>query len=163
MINIVRESNISTSRIIEEFVSHDVIDLSSKRQLMIESLVLNSSSRRQTYKIMNPDFSVSPIYSKKHSIDERYRISFTCFRLSSHNLACEMGRWNKRGRGRLQPNQRVCNCGLVQSEKHVIEECTLTSHLRQSYGYTLISDVFSHHFTGELMCKVIHEILSVYD
>ena len=31
--------------------------------------------------------------------------------------------------------ERVCGCGEVQDEMHVIEVCPLTAHVRQEYGY----------------------------
>ena len=56
--------------------------------------------------------------------------------LGAHSLAIETGRWNRRGQGRLPREQRLCTCGDIQTERHVIETCPLTNPLRQHYGFT---------------------------
>ena len=70
---------------------------------------------------MNPTFSVHDIYVKRQTVNDIYRSSFTRFRVSGHSLSIETGRWNKRGRGRLPLEERLCRCGDVQSEIHVVE------------------------------------------
>ena len=156
------ETNISTSKLIREFITRELITLERHRQSMINDIQMSTSSRRQGYKIMNPNFSVNNVYSNRHSVNEVHRISYTRFRLSSHSLVCEMGRWNKQGRGRLLPEDRICQCGAVQSEQHVVEQCPITDHLRQSYGFGTINDLFSDQFPANTMCEIIHKILSVY-
>ncbi|KAK7074213.1 hypothetical protein SK128_018360, partial [Halocaridina rubra] len=54
-----------------------------------------------------------------HTINELHRLSFTRFRVCGHSLVCETGRWNRRGRGRLLPEERLCMCGDVQNERHL--------------------------------------------
>ena len=156
------ETNISTSKLVREFIELEPIGIERQRQDMINDIRESASSRRQLYKIMNPLFSVHCVYNCRQSINEVHRISFTRFRLSSHSLVCEMGRWNKQGRGRLLPEERICQCGAIQSEYHVVEQCPLTSHLRQSYGFGMISDLFSDQFSADATCEIIHKILSVY-
>ena len=127
------------------------------------SLVNNMSSRRVTYKMINPDLSLHYIYKEKHAINESHRLSFTRFRVSGHNLACETGRWNRRGRGRLPLEERLCSCGGIQTEQHVVQECPLTHDIRQRYNFSQIQHLFSEYIKPELTCKIIHEILTVYD
>ena len=81
------------------------------------SIRQSESSRRKVYcDIINSDLSTHSIYIDKHNIYEPYRIALTRFRISSHNLAVETGRWNRRGRGILPMEERLCSCGLIQSE-----------------------------------------------
>ena len=63
---------------------------------------------------------------KKININELERMEWTRLRLSSHSLAVEVGRWNRRGRGRLPMEERLCVCGQIQTEQHVIEICPRT-------------------------------------
>ena len=49
-------------------------------------------------------------------------------RLSSHWLAIETGRWSRKRR-----EDRLCTCGEIQTEKHVITQCGRTEHIRAAY------------------------------
>ena len=62
------------------------------------------------------------------NIPEYQRIATTRLRLSSHNVAIETGRWS-----RIQPDQRLCSCGSVQTEEHIVCFCTRTLHIRLQY------------------------------
>ena len=110
---------------------------------------------------MNPTFTVHDIYKKRHAVNDIHRMSFTRFRVSGHTLAIETGRWNRRGRGRLPLEERLCKCRLVQTEKHVVEECPSTQHLRDFYSISVLDDLFTK-FTNDVTCKIIHDMLSVY-
>ena len=59
------------------------------------------------------------------------RVELSRFRLSSHGLLVEKGRWS-----RVPRDERLCVCGVVQDERHVIEECMLTEHLRNGRRVT---------------------------
>ena len=50
---------------------------------------------------------------------------FTRSRLSSHRLKIETGRW-----ARIEPEDRLCMCGQIQTEEHVLLYCVLTDHIR---------------------------------
>ena len=50
--------------------------------------------------------------------------------LGEWSLACETGRWNRRIRGRLPMNERLCECGSVKTERHVKLDCPRTQHIR---------------------------------
>ena len=162
VIKTVRETNILTSKLLQEFISQGPVSLDEHRQSLINTLQTSESSRRLTYKLMNPHFLINNVYSSRQSVNELHRISFTRFRLSSHSLICEMGRWNKQGRGRLLPEERICQCGTVQSEQHVVERCPLTVHLRNFHGFVSINELFSDRFPPDIICKIIHDIFSVY-
>ena len=96
-------------------------------------------------------------------INEFHRISFTRFRLCGHSLAIETGRWNRRGRGRLPVEERLCGCGLLQTERHVIEVCPLTDHLRNYYNVNVFEDLFTDVFPHERVCKMLHEVLNIFE
>ena len=88
--------------------------------------------------------TVHHIYRERHVIDELLRLVFTKMRVSGHNLAYEADRWNRRGRGRLPREERVCPCGdVVQTEQHVIEQCLLTQHIRELYQFSSMTELFS--------------------
>lgn len=163
VINTVIATNTPTSRMVNEYISTDVKDLSEAKQAVIANIEESNSSRRLTYKDINPNFEIPFVYINRHTINENYRLSFTRFRVSGHSLACETGRWNRRGRGRLPEEERLCSCGYaVQTERHVVQHCTLSAHLRQRYRFTSIEELFSDNYSPDLTCKIIHEILSVY-
>ena len=84
-------------------------------------------------------------------------------RVIGHNLACETGRWNRRGRGRLllEERVRVCPCGDVQTEQHFIEQCSLTQRIRELYQFPTITKLFSERLLPEIVCKITHEILNI--
>ena len=62
---------------------------------------------------------------------EQIRVNITRLRLSSYNLKVETGRWSQTPR-----EARLCTCGSgdVQTERHIIENCPLTLHIRQKYS-----------------------------
>ena len=107
----------------------------------------SDSSRCLVYKDVNPSFLVHDIYRVKHVINEFHRISFTRFRVSGHSLAVETGRWNRRGRGRLPVEERLCVCGGVQTERHVVEDCPLTENIRNIHNITRLEDLLADSFS----------------
>ena len=110
---------------------------------------------------INPDGSLHYVYTAKHIIKETHRTSFTKFIVSGHALACEMGRWNRRGRGRLPLEERVCQCGAVQTERHVVKHCPFTQHIRDTYGFINLEELLSENLEPNVTCEIIHNILSV--
>ena len=82
--------------------------------------------------------------------------------MSAHSLAVEVGRWNRRGRGRLPLEERLCPCGEIQTERHVTQHCILTEHLREMYNFAHIQDLFSDKFDNNERCCIIYKILDVF-
>lgn len=70
---------------------------------------------------------------RKSNLKEAYRVAYSQFRLSGHQLVIETGRSNRRGRGRLPVEDRLCACGSAQKELHVVDSCPLTANVRASY------------------------------
>ena len=99
-------------------------------------------------------------------ICEKQRLSapetYSRFRLSAHSLAVEKGRWNRRGRGRLPMEERLCSCGQVQTEAHVIETCPVSSGIRQLYNITTVNDLMVTRTNYGEVCTVIHKLLLLY-
>lgn len=111
---------------------------------------------------MNPSLEVHPIYVTKHNISKRHRVAFTRFRVSAHSLALEVGRWSRRGLGQLPLAERLCVCGDVQTEVHVIESCPLTQHIRDTFSLSSINYMFSANHDNSLVCTIIWQVLEIY-
>ena len=119
-------------------------------------------TRADTYRSINPNLEVHRVYTSTSYIEEHKRISFTRFRLSSHHLKVETGRWS-----RTPIDGRLCECGVVQDEDHVVFVCYKTNDLREKYRISrrVYKDV------GELMeicdevklVNFIHEVMVIFD
>ena len=112
---------------------------------------------------MNPAMDVHPVYQHRSSspMEECHRPAFTRLCVSAHSLAIETGRWNRGGRGRLPVEERLCGCGAVQDELHVVEACPLTEHLRQEYGFRTYVELIPA--DSQLPAtEIIYKILNIY-
>ena len=118
-------------------------------------------TKAETYRKINPELKVHNLYTSKYYIEESKRLSFTRFRLSSHRLKVETGRWS-----RIPRENRLCECGTVQDENHVLFNCNKTKEIRDKY------EISRDHYenTAELMKKCeeikllnfIHEIMMIF-
>ena len=91
--------------------------------------IMNSTStHRVTYRELNPELVKCEIYNSTANIPEYTRISCTRMRLSSHYLRIETGRWS-----RIPRENRLCICGQIQTEQHVLMECIHTETIRQQF------------------------------
>ena len=118
----------------------------------------SNASKCITYVTMNPDFVVHNVYSPQSDVPEFARVAFTRLRLSAHNLRIETGRW-----ARIPRDQRLCQCGEVQTEEHVICHCVLSAHVRNHFdhlNFTFPYFFFSDNLLDVAMCT--HEIVSLY-
>ena len=118
------------------------------QQLLTPTLVLPSlpekfaneqGTKAVTYRSINPGLKVHPVYLSNEYINERARITFSRFRLSSHSLKVETGRWS-----RIDENERLCECGSgVQDESHVLLVCPKTEVVRQKFNVntTVMNDI----------------------
>ena len=102
-------------------------------------------------------------FMKRDTISEFHRMAFTRFRLSSHSLAVQTGRWNRRGRGCLPMEERLCSCGSIQTEIHVLCQCPISQHIREEYEFSCVADLISGNFENEISCKIVYRILNLYD
>ena len=158
-------SRYSTKRYLEDLiVNSDFNDCQSEFEKIKLNLRRAQSSRRTVYcNLINEPLDTHEIYIKKNKVLEIHRIAFTRFRVSSHSLAVETGRWNRRGRGRLPVEERLCSCGLVQSEEHVVSVCPMSQDIRNRYGFTCTKDLLSGRFENDIVCKILYDILKLYD
>ena len=85
-----------------------------------------------TYRGINPSLSVHRIYTSSNNyIADNRRVELTRFRVGSHRLKVETGRWS-----RIPRDQRTYACsgvGGIQYERHVIFDCDFTRAYRESY------------------------------
>lgn len=79
---------------------------------------------------INPDLEIHTVYTAGTPVIPEYqRQAFTKLRLSAHSLAIETGRWSRTPR-----EQRLCDCGQIQTENHIISECPTTAHIRAHFS-----------------------------
>ena len=77
---------------------------------------------------MNPRMEVHDMYSNRN-IKEHERLAVTKYRLSSHNLAIETGRWSRK-----QREERICpECRVMQDESHALAHCRLNEDVRTQF------------------------------
>ena len=153
-----------------DFVSRDIRDMISNNIndvdiaiVALKSKIINSDSNKLTfYKLINNQLDVHELYTKNIKVNEIERMSWTRLRLSAHSLAIEKGRWNRRGRGRLPIEERLCPCGQVQTESHVIESCVMSSQLRHTYNFATVNDLMVIRTDYISVCSIIHKLLSIY-
>ena len=113
--------------------------METTKRVMYQRLNVSNRSKFIVYRNINPSYSVHSVYSSRSSllIPEVYRMSFSRLRLSSHRLRIETGRWS-----RIPRDRRLCPCGQIQDEEHVLAHCWITQHLEDF--------------------RLIHEILQSY-
>lgn len=81
-----------------------------------------------TYRtLMNPRLEEHRMYQDP-TVPEYQRLTASRFRLSSHNMAVERGRWSRTPR-----DQRLCHCGAVQDEAHVLADCAEGARVRDAH------------------------------
>ena len=150
------------SRYINDITFNNSNDAEEAKRQMRLNITNSTSSRLHFYKIVNPNLGVHDIYTNNIKVNDIERVSWTRLRLSAHSLAVEKGRWNRRGRGRLPLEERLCPCGLVQTETHVIERCPLSLHLRNVYNITTVEELFGRTDYNNV-CATINKILALYE
>ena len=76
-----------------------------------QKIVVYGGTRAVMYRTINAGLGLQLVYSAMNYIAEQKRITFTGFRLSSHRLRIYM---------RMGREDRLCECGSVQDESHVL-------------------------------------------
>lgn len=133
-------------------------DWRSVLSTMREKINHSVQTKFVTYTILNPELKPHPVY--KLSFPEYLRISFTRLRTSSHKLKIETGRWS-----RIERERRLCTCGEVQTEEHVLLFCSLTKFIRDKYSSLVLdSGIFQFYESRSHydILKYSHEIISFY-
>ena len=133
---------------------HNPIDM--ERERLKNSVSENlTSSRRLIYMQLNPELESPTIYKDSPSVAEHHRIAYSRFRLSSHRLKIETGRWS-----RMPRERRLCSCGEIQDELHVLIRCPLLDDVRRLFSeihFDSINSVFAHNDNIK-MCEYIFRI-----
>ena len=99
----------------------------------------NGQYRFQIYKEMNPTLQRSPFISNLHGLSG----DIIRFRLGSHVLPIEIGRWS-----RTERSERLCrSCNVLGEEKHALFTCSAIErdslHLPNAIGDIWeVEDVF---------------------
>ena len=155
-INIVKELNKPVWSYIESLLNGDNFlntELDSMKEAIINAPP--SATRMQTYHSLNPGLEVHPIYTDYNvTVPDYLRITFTRFRISSHMLRIETGRWSRTPR-----DGRLCHCGLsIQDEAHVFV-CPLVRNIADSFSKPCRTpkEFFKDTTPEDLM--VLHKIL----
>ena len=161
-IKILCNYNDSISRYIKDCINNDIDEIEIAKNRIKLKISNAFSNRIVFYKTINPGLIVHDLYLKKIKVNEIDRISWTRLRLSAHSLAIEKGRWNRRGRGRLPMEERLCPCGQIQTEAHVIESCPMSLQIRQMYNITTINNLLLVREDYDKVCMIIHKLLSLY-
>ena len=130
-------------------------DIEARKRLLQQSL----ATKCALYCKINPELE-SPSLYKSYNVKEFQRVQVTRYRLSSHNLKVETGRWS-----RLNRENRTCSCenGGIQDEEHVTSVCGLTTELREKYRISNIQlpDLFSE-IEDERLCSFFYELSKVF-
>ena len=126
-INLARRAETPAGKYVNVLMRNTAGSFQNSSQEAIKAKISESeSSRRKTYLEFNPNLSCHRIY--RENIPEHIRIAFTRVRLGSHRLKIETGRW-----ARIPTDERLCVCGAVQTERHVLLNCPVTEHLQRLY------------------------------
>ncbi|KAI3382316.1 hypothetical protein SNEBB_005021 [Seison nebaliae] len=160
-IRLMQSSGTPTSRYLQDLIENDRDDITESLHSLKTAIGQSTSSRRSMYKILNPDFKIHNVYTERKCINDIERISFSRLRVGGHSLAVETGRWNRRGRGRLPLEERLCDCGEVQTECHVIEACPVTLDIRRRFNYASVQELMCLN-DGAHAASAVHQILSCY-
>ena len=59
--------------------------------------------------------------------------------------------------------ERLCSCGGIQSEEHVVSHCPLSQHIRDEYDFSCVTELMSDRFSDEVLCKIVFRILNLYE
>ena len=97
VMRMVIDTRYNTKAYVTELIENNIDDCAVSMDTLKDNVKRSLTSRRITYlNTMNPHLTVRSIYTDKHNINETHPITFTRFRILSHSLAIETGRWNRR-------------------------------------------------------------------
>ena len=134
---------------------HVYMDAKKRKDVIRRS----TRTKYRTYAYLNPNLTVHPMYVS-HNVPDHERRGTTRLRLSSHNLAIGTGRW-----ARVAPDQRLCACGAVQTEEHVICDCPYTGGIRADYPTISFANIVRFFQSNDIgaMCNVVNRTLRVFE
>ena len=62
----------------------------------------------------------------------------------------------------LPIEKRVCLCGQIQTESHVIENCVMSEQIRQTYSFESVNDLMVTKTDFDIVCTIVHKLLAIY-
>ena len=152
------QSGSQAGRYVNSLQTEEIGSLRERNMETLRCKILESTSTRMTtYREFNQNVARHRMYEA--NVPENERIAFTRIRLGSHRLKIETGRWS-----RIPETERLCTCGSVQTEKHVLLDCPESNSLREHFprlnfsGLTVLMD--AHPLDLARLCK---NILEKYD
>ena len=125
MINPAIQVRCPAGKVLQQLINSEVDCVTQEKSKIVLAMSNETSTRRTSYRAINPDLSVHEAYTTPE-IPESHRIAFTRMRLSSHHLTYEIGRWS-----RIPAENRICPCGAVQTDHHVMLQCPYTDDARR--------------------------------
>ena len=132
--NFAKDNNTSAYKYLKRLHESSENYIVNSVQELKQQIEVSNKSKMVTYKDLNPTLEKPCLYTQ--DVPEHVRIKITRLRLSSHNLKIETGRWS-----RLPKEERLCSCGVIQTERHIIENCTLTERIRDKYSLNNVNTV----------------------
>ena len=122
--NFAKDNNTSAYKYLKRLNESSENYIVNSVQELKQQIEVSNKSKMVTYKDLNPTLEKTCLYTQ--DMPEHVRIKITRLRLSSHNLKIDC-RWS-----RLPKEERLCSCGDIQTERHIIENCTLTERIREN-------------------------------
>ena len=110
---------------------------------------INNSNRLEMYSRYNHDFELENYYD--FIKDKKFKFALTKFRLASHDLVIERGRYENIDRS--ERICRYCNGNFVESEYHFLLVCPFYRELRQRYMKLYYCHWPTLNKFEDLMCK----------
>ena len=156
------ENNIPVYHFIVKSLQYNTVNPFSNLIHVINEKSRNATKFNTYISELNITMDVHPIYTSNTFIPDYQRQSFSRIRLMSHNLKIETGRWS-----RIPRERRVCRCdnSQLQTESHVLIDCTLTHNIRHRHpalNFTNINSLLNETTHVNSLCKFAHEILDFY-
>ena len=151
--SIVRNARTPCAKYILALANYDAEEESARFK---EKILSSTRTKYQTYRTwMNPELKKHPMYSDRN-VREYQRLTTTRFRLSSHCLEIEKGRWTRKPK-----EERLCpSCCVVQDEQHALKDCQQNSSIRQQFANADLR--LPHVFATEpthTMTSMCHDLL----
>lgn len=143
-----------TSRYLRSILDDNVCDVQDNFTATIDRVRNNVQSPGCTfYRVIDSNCGVDGLYHTMClRVQKLERISWTRLRLRVQLLTVEEGRWNRRGSCRLPIKERLCICGSLQTEHHVVDSCPATEHIRQHYGFGMMDSLLVHSVDHAQVC-----------
>ena len=107
-LDLTERENVSMHRYLAGVLGEEGDIVENDIRLRKERILSSQRTRATTYCQMNPELAVHPIYLSHNVVDDDFRTAFTRFRLSSHRLKIETGRWARIPPGTTALSMRCC-------------------------------------------------------